>query len=132
MIITFLFNIFQSDIFSTDITLRTILFNMKRAFKYTDFFSHLASSSSSLESLSNTSSGGVHSLQSSNLFSSQTRSTSTSSYTRQISSEHPNRLSLTNSLSSSKFEPIGSTSSSLRTTPIPQTTSVTSKLLAIY
>jgi hypothetical protein len=107
---------------------------MKRAFKYTYFvfLSHLASSSSSLESLSNTSSAGVHSLQSSNLFSSQTRSTSTSSYTRQISSEHPNRLSMTNSLSSSKFEPIGSTSSSLRTTPIPQTTSVTSKLLAIY
>jgi hypothetical protein len=92
----------------------------------------LASSSSSVESLSNTSSAGVQSAQSSNLFSSQTRSISSSSYTRQISSENPNRLSMTNSLSSSKFEPTASTSSSLRSTPIPHTPSATSKMFVIY
>ncbi|UJR28591.1 hypothetical protein I4U23_009824 [Adineta vaga] len=86
-----------------------------------------SSSSSSLESLSNTSSAGVHSVQSSNLFSSQARSTS-SSYPRQTSTENANRLSMTNSLSSAKFEPINSASSSLRTTPIPQTTNVPSKI----
>jgi hypothetical protein len=89
----------------------------------------VASSSSSLESLSNTSSAGVQSVQSSNLFSSQPRSNYSLSYTKQLSSENPNRLSLTSSLSSSKFEPIGGSSSSLRTTPTPQTTSLPSKML---
>ncbi|CAF1184290.1 unnamed protein product [Adineta steineri] len=86
-----------------------------------------SSSSSSLESLSNTSSGGIHSIQSSNLFTSQTRSTSASSYIKQMSLENSNRLSITHSLSS-KFEPIGSSTSSLRTTPTPQITNTPSKM----
>jgi hypothetical protein len=95
------------------------------------FFFFLASSSSSLESLSNTSSAGVQSLQSSNLFTSQTRSTSTSSYPKPIPSENANRLSMTNSLSSSKFETTGGSSLSIRATPTPQSSSVTSKLLVL-
>lgn len=88
-----------------------------------------ASSSSSLESLSYPLSAGIQSTPSSTLFSSQLRSTSSSSYTKQLSSENPNRLSLTSSLSSSKFEPISGSSSSLRATPTSQITSLTSKML---
>ncbi|CAF5212708.1 unnamed protein product, partial [Rotaria magnacalcarata] len=84
------------------------------------------SSSSSLESLSNTSSTGVHSLQSSNLFSSQTRSTSLSSYTRQIS-DTPTRLSTTNSLSSSKLEPVSGSSSAVRSIRTPHSTNLPPK-----
>ncbi|CAF3748245.1 unnamed protein product [Rotaria magnacalcarata] len=85
-----------------------------------------SSSSSSLESLSNTSSTGVHSLQSSNLFSSQTRSTSLSSYTRQIS-DTPTRLSTTNSLSSSKLEPVSGSSSAVRSIRTPHSTNLPPK-----
>ncbi|CAF1980187.1 unnamed protein product [Rotaria magnacalcarata] len=85
-----------------------------------------SSSSSSLESLSNTSSTGVQSLQSSNLFSSQTRSTSLSSYTRQIS-DTPTRLSTTNSLSSSKLEPVSGSSSSVRSIRTPHSTNLPPK-----
>lgn len=93
----------------------------------------LASSSSSLESLSNTSSAGVQSSQSSNLFSSQTRSTPLSSYSRQISSDQSNRFSLTNSASSSKFETVSNSLSSLKTAPAPplKSTSVTSKMFVL-
>ncbi|CAF0750349.1 unnamed protein product [Rotaria sordida] len=88
-----------------------------------------SSSSSSLESLSNTSSTGVQSLPSSNLFSSQTRSTSLSSYTRQASSDNASRLSITNILSlSSKLEPTNSSSLSIKGARTPQTTNVTSKM----
>ncbi|CAF3478981.1 unnamed protein product [Rotaria sp. Silwood1] len=86
-----------------------------------------SSSSSSLESLS-ASSTGVQSLPSSNLFSSQTRSTSLSSCTRQASSEKSSRLSITNSPSSSKLEPTSSASLSIKAIRTPQTTSVTSKM----
>ncbi|CAF4272881.1 unnamed protein product, partial [Rotaria sp. Silwood2] len=85
------------------------------------------SSSSSLESLS-ASSTGVQSLPSSNLFSNQTRSTSLSSYTRQPSSETSSRLSITNSLSTSKLEPAISSSLSVKGARTPQTTSVLSKI----
>ncbi|CAF2675000.1 unnamed protein product [Rotaria sp. Silwood2] len=86
-----------------------------------------SSSSSSLESLS-ASSTGVQSLPSSNLFSNQTRSTSLSSYTRQPSSETSSRLSITNSLSTSKLEPAISSSLSVKGARTPQTTSVLSKI----
>lgn len=56
---------------------------------------------------------------SSNLFSSQTRSTSLSSYTRQIS-DNSNRMSAANSLSSSKLEPTSSLSSTVRSVRTPQ------------
>ena len=46
-----------------------------------------------------------------------------------MSAENPSRLSMTSSLSSSKFEPISSTSSSLRTTPTPQTTNTSTRML---
>jgi hypothetical protein len=96
------------------------------------YFFLAAGSSSSLESLSNTSTG-IPPVPSPSLFSGQTRSMSPSSYTRQISSENPNRLSMTSSLSSSKFESLPTTTtSSSRSTPIPQTTNLASKTFVIY
>ncbi|CAF4663908.1 unnamed protein product, partial [Rotaria sp. Silwood1] len=94
------------------------------------------SSSSSLESLSNVSPAGTQSIQSSNAFgmiNSQTRSASSSSFTKQLSlSDNQGRLSTTstNTSISSKTEPSSISTSTLRTTTTTRTniTSPTSKL----
>lgn len=117
---------------STDVR-RRVLANqdskIKNPFTSDDITRKDSSSSSSLESLSNTSTSGVQSLPTSNVLSNQSRSTS---YSKQLSAETSNRLSLTSSLSSSKFDQISSSSSSLRATPTPQINKIQSRGVTLY
>ena len=87
----------------------------------------LASSSSSLESISNPSSIGIQSSPNLDLCNRRTRST-LSSYTRPISNENSNRLS---NLSSSKIESVNNLSSCIKTKRTQEITRLTSKMFVI-